>query len=80
MVEMEEINIVEIPDKFYHVNKDGSFNEGIIENKRLENSQYWASKSQEIGLLMLGSMGGLIVFLLVETDVFNFFWGKLFGL
>jgi len=76
---MDDINILEVPNKFYYLNDDGSFANGIKENKKQENINYWASKSQQVGLLMLVSMGVLILFLVVETDIFNFFWHMLWG-
>ena len=76
---MDEIAIREVPDKFFYLNEDGTFNKDIKENKPLENKNYWANKSQEIGLLMFASMGTLIIFLVVETDIFNFFWHILWG-
>jgi len=76
---MDEIGIREVPDKFYYLNEDGTFNKNIKENKPLENAKYWADKSQQIGLLMFASMGTLVTFLVVETDIFNFFWGMLWG-
>jgi len=76
---MEDINILEVPDKYYHLNDDGSFANGIIENKKQENINYWASKSRQIGILMLCSMGFLVLVLVVETDIFNFFWQMLWG-
>jgi len=76
---MDELNIIDIPDKFYHVNRDGSFSDSIKENQRIENANYWARKQTQIGLLMLSTMGVLIIMLLNETDVLNFFWRMLWG-
>ena len=76
---MEEISIKDVPDKVYFVNRDGTFADKIKENQRLENANYWARKNTEIGLLMLGSMAVLVIMLLNETDVLNFFWRMLWG-
>jgi len=76
---MEDINIKEVPDKFYYLNENGTFSDVIKENKPLENSRYWKEKTTQIGLLMFFSMGILILFLIVETDIFNFFWRMLWG-
>lgn len=76
---MDEVSILKEPDKFYYVDKQGNFKDNIIENKRLENAQYWAGKTQQIGALMLVSMGVLCVILLVETDILNVFWSMLWG-
>jgi len=76
---MEELKILEIPNKYFKVDERGNFNNNIVENKKLENASYWVSKSQQIGLLMLVSMGALVIMLIVETDIFNFLWGLLWG-
>jgi hypothetical protein len=76
---MDEISIKEVPDKMFYVDDKGFFSSEIKSNKKMENSQYWANKNVQIGLLMLTTMFILIMTLLAETDILNFFWSKLWG-
>lgn len=66
--------IREVPDKFFYLNEDGTFHEGIKPDRPLEVSHYWKLQEQKVALVLLVSAGLLTLMLLYETDILNYFW------
>ena len=67
-------SVKEVPDKFFYLNKDGSFRETMREDDKYSVQEYWSTKTRQIALLMLVSMGVLFMVLLAESNVLGVMW------
>ena len=70
----------EIPEKFYYLDDTGEFSKTIKTDQKLELSQYWANKHQQVGLIMLLSGLILVGILLNETNMVNTMWNGFLNL